>query len=262
MTFMQPTTADIEAVETPFPFVEWTSVVKCYFPGNDATRSRYRSMRERWGISSQGVQFHTRSGGHLQGTGVVHSSLVILAIHAEQAGDHRTCAALLTRATDLEERFGPTVAAYLESAELSELHEAVFYKDLVAATSRALRQVSGWRKHLFVQGLVEGFSDTLAHVVGTRADGLEAFVDLPKALLESWDLETGDSVLVFQRMLSQAAVTQVLPGASTAIDAYGLGPADPAFARSQTIRDDDGSDARLRAIAAEAEPRRHLRPAG
>lgn len=195
----------------PVPIVSWQAVVGANAPTVSATRQRYLTMRKD-NRTTAGVRVQLRSGNRAQGSSTVHSVLSVLAAYARRAGDDELSLRLLQQGTDLEHRYGALVKAEggRETASREE-HER-----MLAVTMKSLASSGDWSRLVFAEARIELIEGEFATLIGTRPDGSAVHIDIPRTIIERWDLDEGDDVYVFQNVSGASAIVEILPAARSA----------------------------------------------
>ena len=243
-----------DLTDTPDPLLSRQVALASLKPGESPTPARFKTLRDKDQFSS-GITVTRRSGGHANGRESVHSALVVLSGYARREGDLKTAERLMTEAGNVEKEFAEPLKAFLAYRTLDDLPEADFYPALVKATSRSLKKVRAWSRHVFATGVLRELNVS-SGVVETRTEsGVASTVDLPAELLSQWRLGEGDHMYVFRSMLGHSVVVDVLPAARLS---------DTEKFNEATWKPKSAEDIkRLREFAATRSGKvRHLRPAG
>jgi hypothetical protein len=195
----------------PIPLVQWETVVSANDPTAVPTRARYRTIRDH-GYATDGLRVQRRSERYAAGTSTVHSVLSVLAAHARRANDAELAYELLVEGAAIEREYARALKPEGRTRELNPLDESrAKFEHLQSATRDALGRVAGWSSAIFAEAFVDRMEGPTAHLSGVTPAGTETVIDMPRALIESWDLEVGDPLFVFQAVLGASVVVEVLP---------------------------------------------------
>ena len=201
----------------PIPVVELDEIKGASGSALRMSRSRYRTLTEK-GIVSPGFRVPVKTSTGLSGSRKYHSVLAMLALKAQLAGDDEGAAYLGGQARKVEGRFKASIAGYLRDHAATDLAQADFFHDLLAATQGAL---DGWgrlREVVFADGEVSEIDDNDVRIEGTTSAGELIEVLLPAALAQSQQIDVGHAVWVFRILAGTSAIVEIMPTESTEDD--------------------------------------------
>jgi hypothetical protein len=203
----------------PSPVVSWTELVAADTPTEDPTSYRLKALRKR-NEATAGVRVTLRGGQRAQGTASYHSVLSVWSTRLRHLGHVAEADQLHDAGSRIEKTYDRYLRAYLSQHGLEELPRADFFPRLVKDTAEALDDVSFVSDEgvLFI-GEVKGRRGHTWHIEGRDATGAVQEANVLDRVLSRRNLTEGALVLVIERMVGNAAVTEVEPAVRVPSDA-------------------------------------------
>ena len=200
----------------PFPFVEWSSVLRAKDPARDVTRSRARSLREH-GLLSSGVTVTRHDDRGFRGRGTYNSILWVWAERCARADLPESAVALREAGRALEEQFAAPFESYLAHHDIEELPAAPFFGDVMRLTARALAGCHALELMVVASGKLGGLDESFGRVTGLSPLGRPTVVDLPARMLIAGGFHPGADLWVVERVLGEATLLEVDRAVSVAL---------------------------------------------
>ncbi len=191
--------------------VTWTELVAADTPTEDPTSYRLKALRKR-NEATAGVRVTLRGGQRAQGTASYHSVLSVWSTRLRQLGQAREADRLRDAGSKIEKTYDRYLRAYLSQHDLEDLPRADFFNRLVRDTAAVLADISFTTDEsvLFV-GEVMGYRGRTWRIEGRDAAGMARQANVLGRVLARRNLSEGALVLVIERMVGNAAVTEVEP---------------------------------------------------
>jgi hypothetical protein len=195
----------------PSPMVSWTDLVAADAPTEVPTRHRLKALHKRNEVTD-GVRVTLRDGQRAQGKASYHSVLSVWATRLRRLGHVSEADRLRDAGSKIEKTYDHYLRAYLSQHGLDDLPRADFFARLVGDTAAALASIRFVSDEgvLFV-GEVKARRGRTWPIEGHDADGVPQYVNVLDRVLSQRNLGQGALVLVIERMVGNAAVTEVEP---------------------------------------------------
>jgi hypothetical protein len=203
----------------PIPLVNWTELVAADTPTEEPTRYRLKALRARNEVTA-GVRVTLRGGQRAQGTAAYHSVLSVWSTRLRHLGHMLEADRLRDAGSSIEAVYGRYLRAYLSHHGLEDLPNADFFPRLVKDTAAALGDMSLLSDEgvLFV-GEVKSRRGATWRIEGRDDTGAPHEANVLDRVLARRNLGQGAVVLVIERMVGNAAVTEVEPAVRVPTDA-------------------------------------------
>lgn len=195
----------------PSPVVSWVELVAADTPTEEATSYRLKALRKR-NEATAGVRVTLRGGQRAHGTASYHSVLSVWSTRMRHLGRAREADQLRDAGSRIEKTYDKYLRAFLSQHALEELPRADFFPRLVKDTAEHLVDIGLFSDEgvLFV-GEVKGRRGHTWLIEGRDATGVLQETNVLDRVLSRRNLHEGALVLVIERMVGNAAVTEVEP---------------------------------------------------
>ncbi len=199
--------------------VDWTELVAADTPTEPPTSYRLKALRKR-NEATAGVRVILRGGQRAEGTACYHSVLSVWSTRLRHLGHFSEADRLRDAGSKIEKIYDRYLRAYLSQHALEDLPRADFFPRLVKDTAAALVDISFVSEEsvLFV-GEVKDRRGHTWHIEGHDAAGVAQQANVLHRVLSRRNLTQGALVLVIERMVGNAAVTEVEPAVRVPSDA-------------------------------------------
>jgi hypothetical protein len=196
---------------SPSPLVNWTALIAADTPTEEPTPYRLKALRAR-NEATAGVRVTLRGGQRAQGTAAFHSVLSVWSTRLRQLGHAEQADRLRAAGSSIENTYRRYLRAYLSHHVLEELPNADFFPRLVKDTAAQLVDISllSHEGVLFV-GQVKGRHGNTWRIEGRDDTGALCEANVLDRVLARQNLTHGAIVIVIERMVGNAAVTEVEP---------------------------------------------------
>jgi hypothetical protein len=203
----------------PSPLVNWTELIAADTPTLEPTHYRLKALRAR-DEATAGVRVTLRGAQRAQGTAAYHSVLSVWSTRLRHSGHPVEADRLQDAGARIENTYERYLRAYLSHHALEELPKADFFPRLVKDTAAALVDISLLSDDgvVFV-GEVTSRHGRTWHIEGRDEAGAPHEAYVLDRVLARQNLVQGSVVLVIERMVGNAAVTEVEPAVRVPTDA-------------------------------------------
>lgn len=203
----------------PSPMVPWTDLVTADAPTEAPTRHRLKALHKRNEVTD-GVRVTLRDGRRAHGKASYHSVLSVWATRLRRLGHVSEADRLRDAGTRIEKTYDRYLRAYLSQHGLDDLPRADFFARLVKDTATALVGINFVSDdgNLFI-GEIKARRGHTWPIEGHDADGVLQRTIVLDRVLSRRNLRQGALVLVTERMVGNAAVTEVEPAVRLPSDA-------------------------------------------
>lgn len=203
----------------PSPLVDWTELIAADTPTEEPTPYRLRALRAR-NEATAGVRITLRHGRRATGTAAYHSVLSVWSTRLRHMGRAAEADRLRDAGTDIEMTYERYFRAYLSHHALEDLPKADFFPRLVKDTAAVLHDITFLSDEgiVFV-GEVKARRGRTWRIEGRDSAGTAQEANALDYLLARLNLKQGAVVLVIERMVGNAALTEVEPAVRVPTDA-------------------------------------------
>jgi hypothetical protein len=203
----------------PSPLVNWTELIAADTPTEEPTPYRLKALRARKEATA-GVRVTLRGGQRAQGTAAYHSVLSVWSTRLRHLGHTAEAGRLRDAGSSIETTYERYLRAYLSHHALEDLPNADFFPRLVKDTAAALVDISLLSDEgvLFV-GEVKSLRGRTWRIEGRDDTGASQEANVLARVLARQNLTQGAVVFVIERMVGNAAVTEVEPAFRVPTDA-------------------------------------------